>query len=116
MRYNLLMDISQSTVKSEGIKLSAIDDSGLELGYIYLFILHNRPDSHYGFLENLYVAESARGRGIGTHLLQAAVNKARDLGCYKLICTSRYSNKLAHQLYLKHGFTDFGHEFRLDLI
>ncbi len=97
-----------------GVKILAEED-GRILGWVYLYILRN--DLHqqpFGYLENLYVNESSRSRGIGSEILFQAITEAKERKCYKLIGTSRHDNQRAHKFYDKHGFKNFGSEFRLD--
>ncbi len=110
------MDINSQSVDSSGYKLTLVED-GIQYGSVYIFIM--KTDSHeepYATMEDLFVNEEYRNRGIGTRLIEMAIEKARDLGCYKLLGQSRYSNERAHQLYLRMGFRDHGKNFRMDLI
>lgn len=74
--------------------------------------LHREP---FGLLEDVFVDESARGRGIGTELVRRVVAAANDAGCYKLLATSRTSRPKVHALYERLGFRNHGIEFRLDI-
>jgi len=64
-------------------------------------------------LEDVFVAEDHRGRGIGTMLVKAIVQEAEQ-HCYKLIATSRHARPKVHDMYKKLGFVDHGTEFRVD--
>lgn len=55
-------------------------------------------------LESLHVAEAQRGRGIGGVLLEAAVARAREWGCYRLQLTSNAARADAHRFYGAHDF------------
>lgn len=109
------MEITQEQVPDiYGVKFVA-KDNGKEVGRTFLYVLKN--DLHeepFGFLEDVFVDESYRGKGLGKQLVQAAVAEAKKFRCYKLICTSRYSGD-AHEFYKKLGFKDHGKEFRMDL-
>jgi GNAT superfamily N-acetyltransferase len=101
--------------KSYAIKVTA-EENGAILGSAYLYIMFN--DLHkepFGFLENVFVAEESRGKGIGTKLVKSAVDVAKKQNCYKIICTSRYTKDEVHAWYVKLGFKDYGKEFRMDL-
>lgn len=101
--------------KSCAIKFTA-EENGKILGRAYLYILYN--DLHkepFGFMEDVFVEEESRGRGIGTKLINGIIAEAKKENCYKLICTSRYENVKVHALYDKLGFKDHGKEFRIDL-
>jgi dTDP-4-amino-4,6-dideoxy-D-galactose acyltransferase len=50
------------------------------------------------------VAESARGRGIGSRLVSSVVHAASELGAKDLKVVTQAANKKALQLYHRHGF------------
>jgi len=98
-----------------GIKISAYED-GEEAGWVYFYIISN--DLHkepVGIIENLFVHEKFRRLGIGSALIKNLINKAKEIGCYKIVCTSRHENIKVHEFYKKLGFQDRGLEFRMDL-
>ncbi len=97
------------------IKFLAVDQDQV-LGRVYLYFIYNDlHDSPYGLVEDLFVQEGARRRGIGKSLLEAVVGEAKMAGCYKIIGTSRHERSLVHEWYKKFGFIDYGLEFRLDI-
>lgn len=55
-------------------------------------------------IESMHVDESMRGRGIGTVLLDAAVARAAELGCYRVQLTSNRSRVDDHRFYERNGF------------
>lgn len=73
--------------------------------------LHEKP---FGLLEDVFVYESHRGKGIGSTLIKSVISKAQKIGCYKLIATSRYQRKSVHKLYGKLGFCDTSKGFRIN--
>lgn len=101
--------------KRNAVRLSAVE-SGKELGAMYLYLIYN--DSHkqpYAFIEDLFVDETERGKGIGSALVKEAVAEAKRRGCYKLIGTSRMAREEVHRFYEKRGLKKYGFEFRMDL-
>ena len=101
--------------KSYAIKVTA-EENGKILGRARLYVMFN--DLHeepFGFLEDVFVEEGNRGKGVGTALVNAAIAEAKKQKCYKIICTSRYTSTKVHDLYMKLGFKDHGKEFRIDL-
>ncbi|PLX26296.1 GNAT family N-acetyltransferase [Candidatus Parcubacteria bacterium] len=91
------------------------EEDGRTLGRAYLYIIHNDlHDRPYGLLEDLYVEEDQRGRGLGNKLVSAVVEEAKKIQCTKLIGTSRYARTEVHAWYEKLGFSDYGKEFRMD--
>jgi GNAT superfamily N-acetyltransferase len=109
------MTMSRSTVNARGIRFSC-EREGHEVARAYLYImtndLHEEP---FGLMEDVYVDESNRGEGLGTNLVNEVVAAAKELGCYKLIATSRDSRPKVHELYRRLGFSDHGREFRMDI-
>ena len=101
--------------KSYAIKITA-EENGNILGWAYLYIIFNEQGKGpYGFLEDVFVNEKNRGKGIGTQLIQAIISEAKKINCYKIIGTSRYERTEVHAMYTKLGFKDYGKEFRIDL-
>jgi GNAT superfamily N-acetyltransferase len=106
----------QSREKSDNlsVKIEVMDD-GREIGRGFLYLirndLHERP---YGLIEDVFVEEEHRKRGIGTRIIKALVQEAGKRNCYKVIFTSRNSKPELHQFYEKLGFEKWGVEFRKD--
>jgi len=106
--------MKRTAAKSEGIRF-ALERDGREIARAFLYILHNDlHDRPFGLLEDVFVDESYRGGGLGSLIVSAVIDEARDRGCYKLIATSRYSRPRVHVLYQRLGFRDHGKEFRMD--
>ena len=63
------------------------------------------PTGLRAWIEDVVVDESARGRGVGEALNQAALARARDAGCRTVDLTSRPSREAANRLYQRIGFT-----------
>lgn len=102
--------------KSYAIKFTA-QESGKTVGHAYLYLIYN--DLHeepYGLMEDVFVDEFERGKGVGTQLIQEMISKAKELGCRKLIGQSRYGKEKIHALYESLGFKDHGKNFRMDFI
>lgn len=109
------MNIKKTEKSTLGIKIS-VEENGLELGRVWLYLVYN--DLHaqpYGLLEDVFVDEEVRGQGVGNKLLEESIIEAKNRGCYKLIGTSRKSRENIHAWYKKLGFEDYGLEFRMDL-
>lgn len=65
-----------------------------------------------GEIANLAVEESARGRGLGSALLDAALDEARGHGTEEVFLEVRSSNVRARELYASRGFTEVGRRRR----
>ncbi|MDP3698426.1 MAG: GNAT family N-acetyltransferase [Nanoarchaeota archaeon] len=101
-------------ISASGVKIM-LEENGQTLGRGFLYILHN--DLHaqpFGLMEDIFVEEVFRGKGYGEKITAAIIEEAQKRGCYKLICTSRFSNERAHHLYEKLGFKKHGNEYRMD--
>jgi GNAT superfamily N-acetyltransferase len=60
-----------------------------------------------GYLSELFVREGERGTGIGTALLEAVIERARDIGCYRLMLTNgRDRPAYRRGFYQKRGWTE----------
>ena len=55
-------------------------------------------------LESVHVDPELRSHGIGGVLVEAAVERARALGCYRVQLTSNEQRPDAHRFYERHGF------------
>ena len=108
------MEIKYEDKNCSGVKITAEID-GKEVGRAYLYLmnkdLHKRP---FGFMEDVFVNEDCRSKGVGKELVNKIIEKAKENNCYKLVCTSRYEKEKVHMLYEKLGFSDHGKEFRID--
>ena len=74
--------------------------------------LHEKP---YALLEDVFVEEEHRSKGVGSSLVEKAIELAKSKGCYKIIATSRFERENVHRFYEKFGFKKWGLEFRIDL-
>lgn len=94
-----------------------IQDQGKKVAWAYLYVIfQDRHDEPYGLMENVYVESEYRRKGLGTKLVQAVINEAKERNCYKLISTSRNSNLKVHHWYQKLGLVEYGKEFRMDFL
>ena len=64
---------------------------------------------------NLVVDENFRGLGAGKKILNYLENKARKLGCDKMVLDSYSENKKSHSLYFREDFYIRGFHFMKDL-
>jgi len=62
------------------------------------------PTATRGWVEDVIVDEASNNQGIGRLLLDAMVERAKQLGCKTVDLTSRPSREAAHHLYRKAGF------------
>jgi ribosomal protein S18 acetylase RimI-like enzyme len=62
------------------------------------------PTARRAWVEDVIVDEAAAGQGVGAQLVQAMLDRARELGCATVDLTSRPSREAANHLYKKLGF------------
>ena len=104
---------------TDGSYLMVADLGGRIAGMLQMFTF--RHFQHRGGrcaeIESMHVAEDLRGRGIGSRLLEHAVNRAKDLGCYRIQLTSNRVRSDAHAFYEAQNFehTHHGYKQYLDL-
>ena len=79
------------------------EENGKVLGYAGLQMVLDE-----GYVPNIAVTKSARGRGIGKSLVGALISLAKDKGLAFISLEVRESNTPAISLYTKCGFKDFG--------
>lgn len=98
-----------------GIRFVA-EENSRAVGRVFLYILYNALHSEpFGLVEDVFVEAEFRGQGIGAKLMAAAIAKAKEEGCYKMIFTTRHAKTEVKEWYQKLGFSDWGTEFRMDL-
>jgi PhnO protein len=67
------------------------------------------------WLQDLVVTEPARGQGVGSRLLAAAAEWARERGCTHLDLASGLKRLDAHRFYEREGMLKGSYDFRLHL-
>jgi GNAT superfamily N-acetyltransferase len=111
------MEIKQEIEKrSFAVKITSEED-GRTVGRVRLYILYNELHAEpYGYMEDLFVEEAYRSKGVGRKLVDAVLAEAKKLHCYKLVLTSRYDRKTVHEWYKKIGFADYGFGFKMEFL
>jgi GNAT superfamily N-acetyltransferase len=66
-------------------------------------------------VESVHVHPDYRNHGIGTILMRAAVQRAQELGCYRVQLTSNIARPDAHRFYERLGFEPSHRGFKLKL-
>ena len=87
----------------DGVELMVMTDGEEVIGYAVLWVILDQ-----GELANLALTTSRRGAGLGSHLLQHVLDRARERGVLKLFLEVRASNARAIDLYHRFGFQDVG--------
>ncbi len=83
---------------------------GAFAGYAYASPFRPRPAYRYGVESSIYVEESARGHGVGRALLEALIERVRDMGLRHVIGAISDSDTSAASIALHRGlgFRDAG--------
>ena len=68
-----------------------------------------------GIIEDVVVARSARGKGIGRRMMELALERCREAGCYKAVLSSNLRREEAHLFYESLGFRKHGYSFAIEL-
>jgi ribosomal protein S18 acetylase RimI-like enzyme len=100
-------------LQAAGATVLLADQNGLPVATLVLYSL---PLLAHGcapeaLVESVAVHPEAQGRGIGRALLQEAMRRAAQAGCYKLALTSNVSRSRAHAFYDRLGFERHGISF-----
>ncbi|MCB2184635.1 MAG: GNAT family N-acetyltransferase [Desulfobulbaceae bacterium] len=69
-----------------------------------LFTVSTALGGRVAILEDLVVMPGERGSGVGSKLINSAINKARECGCRRITLLTDHSNETAHRFYKKYGF------------
>jgi phosphinothricin acetyltransferase len=88
--------------------LVAEDESGEILGWGSLNQFNPRSAYDHVVDFSVYVAREARGRRIGSLLLDELESRARQLGFHKLVLAAFPHNDAGMKLYARHGFRTVG--------
>jgi ribosomal protein S18 acetylase RimI-like enzyme len=97
--------------------LVVADRNGEPIGTLQLTIIPglSRRGSSRGLVEAVRVAASARGIGLGTTLMEWAIEESRNRGCALVQLTSDKSRTDAHRFYDRLGFENSHEGFKLKL-
>ncbi|MHC1759374.1 MAG: N-acetyltransferase family protein [Negativicutes bacterium] len=100
-------DVAWTQISSDARQhLLVAEAAGKIVGTLTLIVIpnighHGKP---WGAIENVVVGKEHRGLGAGKNLMGAASNRARQLGCYKLILSSNLARTKAHEFYRRLGW------------
>jgi len=98
-------------------KIYVAEEGGSIVGSFALLVMLNL--GHCGapsaIVEDVVVDPQMQGRGVGAAMMRAAMDLARDKGCYKLVLSSNAKRVRAHAFYERLGFTRHGISFSVIL-
>ena len=98
-----------------GHELIVAEESGEVIGTMVLLIVPNLSHSGlpWAVVENVVTDRRFQRQGIGRLMMEYAVSRAREAGCYKLQLSSSKTRDEAHRFYESLGFEASAHGFRL---
>ena len=90
----------------EGLQLIARDDDGRPVGFATVFWTWSTLSvSRLGVMNDLFVAEDARGGGVADALIEACAERCRERGATSLDWQTAHSNERARAVYERVGAT-----------
>ena len=108
---------SRNDTEDSAVLVAEIDNRVVGFAYM-LYEKINYPDllENALRLEDIYVDDSARGRGAGKALMRAAVEKAKQFGADKLVLTVAAKNAFAREFFSRNGLRETMVEMTLNLV
>ena len=97
--------LAERLARYESVIFYAQDESGQALGFVQLYPSFSSIDAHRTWLlSDLFTASQARGRGVGTLLMNAARDFALATGAKGLVLETATDNHTAQRLYESLGY------------
>lgn len=88
--------------------LVAESAAGEILGWSSLSRFHDRMGFRFTAEDSVYVAEAARGRGLGRRLLEPLLGAARERGLHAVLAAIDAENEPSRRLHERLGFVEVG--------
>jgi GNAT superfamily N-acetyltransferase len=86
----------------EPVNALVAEESGKLIGLVhYIFHRNTTMISPTCYLQDLFTAKEARGKGVGRALIEAVYAKAKEAGCPRVYWQTQETNKTAQFLYDK---------------
>ena len=106
----------EKLVDSDAAALFVAERSGIAVGFLSLAFrvtcLHAGPSA---LIDELVVSESVRGEGVGSMLIEKAVEVSRAMGCAEVEVSTELGNQGAIDFYRGMGFEDCGVLLEMEL-
>lgn len=98
-------------------RLIVAEKDGEVIGTVQISFLPGLPrfGMKRGILENVHIRTDQRGTGLGTQMVQWAIEVCREAGCGMVQLTSNKVRADAHRFYRKLGFAQSHEGFKLFL-
>jgi len=112
------IDIVEGTSKFYEFRL-IIDNKVIGRGFLFLITnkLHKEPYALIpeSLMEDIFVLKEEQRKGYGTAIVKEIIRKAKEVGCYKIVATTRYEKEKVVDMYKELGFIKHGTELRINL-
>ncbi|MBO0960236.1 GNAT family N-acetyltransferase [Neobacillus sp. MM2021_6] len=103
--------LQERILNEESVAFIALEESN-PLGFVQLYPSFSSVSMQRSWvLNDLYVKEIARGRGVGESLMKMAIDFAKETGAKGLFLETAEDNTTAQRLYEKIGFIRESHYF-----
>ena len=103
------MAARRADVLAKGLPYLVAEEAGQVLGFAYCNWFKPRPAYRFSAEDSIYIADAARGRGLGRQLLEALAMQAEAAGVRKLLAVIGDSaNAGSIGVHRAAGFTDVG--------
>ncbi len=113
---NDLMAIFSRGIKSQNDLYFCAELNSKVIGFCSLIYKNSLwQEGHIGYINEIVVDKSHRGKGIGTALLKAAINAAKEKGCKRIELDSAFQREEAHQFYEESGFEKRAYLFSMKI-
>jgi GNAT superfamily N-acetyltransferase len=97
--------IAERIARDESVIFIAVDSDGAALGFVQMFPTFSSIDAHRTWLlGDLFTTPDARGKGVGTLLLNTARDFARLSGAKGMTLETAIDNFSAQRLYESSGY------------
>ena len=98
-----------------GYEVLVAVDQGEVVGSIVLLIMPNLTHhaSPWALVENMIIDSKKRGQQLGRQLIEYAIRRAKEAGCYTIILNSNKKRRSAHKFYRSLGFEAVSHGFSI---
>jgi len=98
-----------------GHELLVAEEDGMVVGTMVLLIVPNLSHGAlpWALVENIVVDQRYRRKGLGKLLMEYAIARSKEAGCYKLVLNSNKKRREAHRFYSSLGFKASAHGFRM---
>ena len=99
-------EVVRAAISDERHVLLVAEVDGEVVGFLLLVIFYDLLEGALvGYIQDLYVRANSRSRGLGTALLERAVEEARARGAVELHVSVHPDNRPAIRFYERRGFT-----------